>query len=76
LGNPSEFTVVDLAQIVLKLVGSSAEITFHPLPEDDPKRRCPDISTAKRVLNWQPEVILEDGISKTIEYFKKKVQAT
>lgn len=71
LGNPDEFTVLELAEMVKKLTGSSSEISFaEALPEDDPKRRKPDISKAKRVLNWEPKVKLEDGINKLIEHLK------
>lgn len=69
LGNPGEFTILELAEIVNQLTGSSSDIIFHPLPEDDPRRRSPDITTAKEVLNWEPKVPLKDGLIKTIEYF-------
>lgn len=74
LGNPKEFTVAELAQKVLKLTGSKSKIKYMPLPEDDPKKRKPDISKAKKILNWQPQVALEEGLKKTIEYFKKKIK--
>lgn len=69
LGNPEEFTVMELAQQVQELTGSVSEIVFRNLPEDDPSRRNPDISKAKRLLNWNPGVGLEEGLRKTVEYF-------
>jgi nucleoside-diphosphate-sugar epimerase len=69
LGNPEEFTVMELAQRVQELTASGSEIVFQNLPEDDPSRRNPDISKAKRLLNWNPRVGLEEGLKKTIEYF-------
>lgn len=74
LGNPSEFTVIKLAQTILKLTGSKSKINFLPLPEDDPKKRKPDISKAKSILSWQPQVSLEEGLKKTIEYFRSKIK--
>jgi len=71
LGNPAEFTVFQLAHLVLQLTGSKGEIQFRPLPEDDPKRRKPDITLAKQILGWEPRVDLRDGLTKTIEYFRK-----
>jgi len=73
LGNPSEFKVTELAKMVLKLTGSKSKIKFFPLPEDDPKKRKPDITKAKKILNWQPQVKLSEGLKETIEYFKKKL---
>jgi len=73
LGNPDEFTILELAQKVIKLTNSKSKIIFKDLPQDDPKQRQPDISLAKEKLNWQPKVKLEDGLIKTIEYFKGKV---
>lgn len=72
LGNPKEYTVIDLAKIVLRLTCSSSEPIFLPLPQDDPVRRCPDISLAKKVLGWKPVVEIEDGIKRTIEYLKNQ----
>jgi UDP-glucuronate decarboxylase len=71
IGNPSEFTMLQLAELVVKKVGGSSKITFHPLPSDDPKQRCPDITLAKKLLDWEPKVPLEEGIERTIAYFKK-----
>ncbi|MCX7835607.1 MAG: SDR family oxidoreductase [bacterium] len=73
LGNPDEFTMIDFAKLVLELTESHSEITFLPLPEDDPKQRCPDITLAKNVLNWRPTVSLHEGLKHTIEYFRKKL---
>ena len=70
LGNPGEFTMLQLAELVLKKVGGKSKITHLPLPSDDPKQRKPDISLAKDVLGWEPKVPLEQGIEKTIAYFK------
>lgn len=70
LGNPSEFTMLELADMVLKLVGSSSKVKFMPLPTDDPKQRQPDISLALRKLDWSPTVDLESGLNETISYFR------
>jgi len=70
LGNPNEFSILDLAKSVVELTGSKSNIVFKPLPQDDPKQRCPDISLAKNLLSWEPEVVLVDGLKQTIEYFK------
>jgi UDP-glucuronate decarboxylase len=70
LGNPGEFTMEQLAREVLKQTGAASEITYLPLPQDDPKQRRPDISKAKRLLGWEPSVPLEDGLRDTIAYFE------
>ena len=71
IGNPVEFTMLELAEMVIKLTNSKSKITYLPLPNDDPKQRQPDISLAKEKLeNWQPKIPLEEGLKKTIEYFK------
>ena len=70
LGNPNEFTILQLAQTVLKLTESTSTLIEKPLPEDDPTQRCPDISLAKRTLDWQPSVELEEGLERTIAYFR------
>ena len=75
IGNPDEFTVVQLAEVVLRLTGSKSEIVFEPLPVDDPKQRRPDISRAKQKLDWEPAVSLEEGLGRTIEYFQKVLVA-
>lgn len=70
LGNPEEFTIKSLAEKVISMTGSKSKIIYLPLPEDDPKQRRPDISLAKKELNWQPTIKLEAGLEKTIEYFR------
>lgn len=70
LGNPSEFTIGELAGLILKLTKSKSKIVFRPLPEDDPKQRKPDISKAKKALQWQPRIELTQGLRTTIEWFK------
>ncbi len=71
LGNPDEISINELALIILKLTNSKSNIEFYKLPEDDPKKRCPDISLAKNIINWYPSCTLEKGLLKTINYFKK-----
>jgi UDP-glucuronate decarboxylase len=71
LGNPDEFSILELAEKVIQLTQAKSKIIFKPLPQDDPTQRQPDISLAKRVLNWQPTVCLEDGLKETIAYFRK-----
>ena len=70
IGNPSEMTVLQFAEVIQKLTGTSAPIEFRPLPEDDPKIRRPDITKARSILKWEPQVPLEEGIGRTIEYFR------
>jgi len=70
IGNPGEFTMLELAEMVLRLTGSRSKISFKPLPSDDPKQRRPDISLAKQALDWEPKVSLEEGLVKTIAYFR------
>jgi len=70
IGNPAEMTVLQFAQEIIRLVGSSSEIAYEPLPEDDPKVRQPDITRARELLRWEPRVSLADGLSRTIDYFK------
>ena len=71
LGNPNEFTILELAKIVIEITKSRSQIVSNPLPQDDPKQRCPDISLAKSILNWKPTVELKAGIEKTAAYFKQ-----
>ena len=71
LGNPNEFTILELARVVIEITNSKSEIVSNPLPQDDPKQRCPDISLAKSILNWKPTIELREGIEKTIAYFKQ-----
>ena len=73
IGNPSEMTIKEFAETVVKLTGSQSKITYHPLPEDDPQQRQPDISKARRVLGWEPTVPLMEGLASTLEYFRGKV---
>ena len=70
LGNPGEFTIVELAEMIISLTNSNSKLSFELLPKDDPKQRCPDITLAKKELNWQPRINLKDGLIKTINYFK------
>ena len=73
IGNPHELTIEEIARTIVRLVGSRSQIVYRPLPVDDPKQRQPDITRARTLLGWQPEVSLEDGLRTTIEYFKTKV---
>ena len=75
LGSPAEYSVIELAEKVLSLTGSRSRIEFHPLPQDDPHQRQPDITLAKTMLNWQPKIALDDGLKETIAYFRKNVAA-
>ncbi len=75
IGNPDEHTVADLARIVIELTGSGSEIVHLPLPVDDPTRRCPDITLARRVLGWAPEVALRDGLARTAEYLAARISS-
>lgn len=70
LGNPNEITVLKLAEKIVELTKTKSKIVFKPLPQDDPKQRRPDISKAKKILGWEPNVSLDDGLKKTIEYFR------
>jgi UDP-glucuronate decarboxylase len=72
LGNPEEVTILDIAQKVMEKTGAKSEIIFEKLPEDDPRRRCPDISRARQLLDWQPGVALDEGLTKTVEYFRNQ----
>lgn len=73
MGNPGEFTMLELAEKVIRLTGSKSKLTFQDLPSDDPKQRRPDISLAKSALNWEPKVDLEQGLIRTIDYFRSRV---
>ena len=70
LGNPNEFTIRALAETIAEMTGAKSEIVYMPLPEDDPTQRCPDITLAKSVLEWEPKIQLRDGLTRAIEYFK------
>ncbi|MGD9160222.1 MAG: SDR family oxidoreductase [Desulfobacteraceae bacterium] len=73
LGNPDEYQVKDLAEIIIRLTGSNSGIEYHPLPMDDPKRRQPDVSLAKEKLAWEPCIEIEEGLKKTIDYFRELI---
>ena len=72
IGNPHEFTVLELAKKVIKLANSNSSISFHPLPQDDPKQRKPDITRAKTLLGWESTISLDEGLQKTIDWFKER----
>ena len=74
IGNPSEFTILELAETILKLTKSKSKISYQPLPSDDPKQRKPDIGLAKAKLDWEPKIDLEDGLKETIAYFKNHLK--
>jgi dTDP-glucose 4,6-dehydratase len=71
LGNPREMTILEFAAAIERLVGNGSKLEFRPLPEDDPKKRQPDISKARKLLGWEPRVPLEEGLRLTVEYFRK-----
>jgi len=71
IGNPNEFTILECAQMVLKVTESKSQIRHEPLPQDDPKQRCPDITKARHLLGWEPKIDLETGLRKSLDYFKK-----
>ena len=73
IGNPGEYTMRQLAEMVVKLTGSKSQLIFKPLPQDDPKQRRPDISLAKKELDWSPTIPVEEGLKKTIEYFRGRI---
>jgi UDP-glucuronate decarboxylase len=73
IGNPGEYKIIELAEKIIRLTNSKSKIILRPLPQDDPMQRCPDISYAKRELNWEPKVQLEEGLLKTIEYFQSQI---
>lgn len=74
IGNPREFTIKELAELVIKMTGSKSKIVYEELPQDDPRQRKPDISKAKAILGWNPTVQLEDGLKHTIDYFKEMLE--
>ena len=76
LGNPNEMTIVDLARKIIELTGSSSQVVFRPLPKDDPTRRRPDISLAKRKLDWEPTVALDEGLQRTIADFDARLRSS
>jgi UDP-glucuronate decarboxylase len=73
IGNPGEFTMLELAEKIVQIVGGKASLQFMPLPQDDPRQRQPDISLAKSALGWEPKVMLEDGLKETVAYFRKRL---
>ena len=74
LGNPGEFSMLELAEKVIRITKSSSQIIFEPLPEDDPRQRKPDIALAETILGWTPKIALETGIELTAEYFAKELK--
>jgi dTDP-glucose 4,6-dehydratase len=74
IGNPQEHTVHEIAEMVIELSGSESELVHEPLPEDDPKRRCPDIARAREVLVWEPRVPVREGLKKTLEWFAARFE--
>jgi dTDP-glucose 4,6-dehydratase len=75
IGNPHEVTIEQIARTIITLVGSTSKIVYRPLPVDDPKQRRPDITRAQTILKWEPKVGLEEGLMKTVEFFKGKLAA-
>jgi len=75
IGNPHEVTIEEIDRTIIKLVGSTSQIVYRPLPVDDPKQRRPDITRAQTILKWEPKIGLEEGLMKTVEYFKGKIAA-
>ena len=73
IGNPQEITILEFAERIRRLIGTTTPIDFRPLPQDDPKRRCPDITKAKRILKWEPKVNLEEGLRLTLDFFRKQL---
>jgi UDP-glucuronate decarboxylase len=73
IGNPSEFSMLELAREIIRLTGSKSDLVFRPLPPDDPKQRKPDISLARNILRWEPTVQLEQGLKATIEDFRMRI---
>jgi UDP-glucuronate decarboxylase len=73
IGNPNEFSILELANKVIALTGSTSKVVYRPLPEDDPLQRRPNIDLAKERLGWEPKIQLEEGLERTIEYFREKI---
>jgi dTDP-glucose 4,6-dehydratase len=73
IGNPNEFTILECAQMVLKVTGSKSQLRYEPLPQDDPKQRRPDITKARQLLGWEPKVDLETGLRQSLDYFRQAV---
>jgi dTDP-glucose 4,6-dehydratase len=75
IGNPDEFTIIEVAKAILEVTGSKSQLRFENLPEDDPSRRCPDIAKARALLGWEPRISLKEGLAKSLDFFKSKVAA-
>ena len=75
IGNPVETTVLEFARRIIELTASKSEIVFRPLPADDPKQRCPDIGRARSILGWEPTIQLDEGLVRTVEYFREAIRA-
>jgi dTDP-glucose 4,6-dehydratase len=73
IGNPSEITIKEFGEEIIKLTGTKQKLVYHPLPQDDPKQRCPDITKARQILGWEPKVDRAEGLKLTYEYFKSKI---
>jgi len=76
IGNPHEMTIEEMARLIIKMTGSKSQIIFKPLPTDDPQVRQPDITRARTLLGWEPKVLLDQGLTSTIDYFRQKIAAT
>ena len=74
IGNPREFTIRELAELIIEMTGAKSRLRFEPLPSDDPRQRQPDISMAKSILKWEPKIPLREGLTKTIAYFESALQ--
>jgi nucleoside-diphosphate-sugar epimerase len=75
IGNPVEYSVREIAEMIIELSGSQSEISHQPLPEDDPKQRCPDITRAREALGWEPQIPASEGLAKTLTWFASHAQA-
>jgi len=76
LGNPEEISILDFAKEIIRLTGSKSRIVFHPLPQNDPRVRQPDIAKARKVLGWEPKVNRQEGLKRTLDYFQEKLSTT
>ena len=75
LGNPVEYNMLDFARLVNEKLSNISEIAFYELPEDDPKKRCPDITLAQNILKWKPKILLDEGLDRTIEWYRKIIES-
>ena len=73
LGNPVEYSIIEIANLILKMTNSKSKLSFEKLPQDDPQKRRPNISLARKYLHWEPKIELEDGLKSTIKYFKRTI---